>query len=132
MSKRRLLKVAAMLCLIVVIAPSMAMAMSLPTIVPDKCNGVGGCPDLCSLAEIAQNVLNAAIYLAVILSAVLFAWAGFLYLTNVANSGQHSRAVEVFTNVLIGLIIILAGWLVIDIVIRAFVGASVLPWNSIC
>ena len=126
------MRFAAVLILILVIAPSLAMAAGLPTIVPSECNGVGGCPNVCSFAQLAQNILNAAIYLAVILSAVLFAWAGFLYLTNVANAGQHSRAVEVFKNVFVGLIIILAGWLVIDIVMRALVGASVLPWNTIC
>lgn len=108
------------------------MAAGIPTIVPSECNGPGGCKDVCALAVLAQNILNAAIYLAVIVSAVLFAWAGFLYLTNVANSGQHSRAIEVFTNVFIGLVIILAGWLVVDVIMRTLVGAPVLPWNAIC
>ena len=123
---------AAILIFVLAVTPSLAMAAGIPTIVPSDCNGPGGCQSICELAVLAQNVLNAAIYLAVVVSAVLFAWAGFLYLTNVANSGQHSRAVEVFTNVFIGLVIILAGWLVIDVVMRAFVGASVLPWNAIC
>jgi hypothetical protein len=96
-------------------------------------SGAGAHPcTVCDLATLAQNILNAAIYLAVVVSAVLFAWAGFLYLTNVANSGQHSRAVEVFSNVFIGLVIILAGWLIVDVVMRSFVGASILPWNALC
>lgn len=121
------------LILLLVLIPSFALAAGLPIqIVPDECNRDGGCPSICSLAQLAQNILNAAIYLAVALSAVLFAWAGFLYLTNVGNPGGVSRAKEVFANVFIGLIIIVASWLVIDIVMRAFLGASLLPWNSIC
>lgn len=119
------------LVLVLVVAPSAAFAAGIPTIVP--CGGTGQpqCT-VCDLAKLAQNILNAAIYLAVVLSAVLFAWAGFLYLTNVGNAGGVTKAKEVFFNVAIGLSIILAGWLVVDIVMRAFVGASLLPWNAIC
>ena len=117
--------------LMLTIAPALASAANIPTIVP--CGNTGEQPcTVCDLAKLAQNVLNAAIYLAVVLSAVLFAWAGFLYLTNVGNSGGVSKAKEVFANVFIGLIIILAGWLVIDVVMRAFVGAPLQPWNAIC
>ena len=133
MSIKGTVRFAAVLMLVLIVAPTLASAaIGIPTIVPPDCNNPGGCPSVCSLAQLAQNILNAAIYLAVVLSAVLFAWAGFLYLTNVANSGQHSRAVEVFQNVAIGLVIIVAGWLVVDIVMRTFVGASLLPWNAIC
>jgi len=133
MSLKNTMRFAAVLMLVLIIAPTLASAsLGIPTIVPSDCNQPGGCSSICSLAQLAQNVLNAAIYLAVVLSAVLFAWAGFLYLTNVANSGQHERAVTVFTNVAIGLVIIVAGWLVVDILMRTFVGASVLPWNALC
>jgi hypothetical protein len=121
------------LLLILIVAPTLASAaVGLPTIVPQECNQAGGCPSICSLAQLAQNVLNGAIYLAVVLSAVLFAWAGFMYLTNSANSSGVSKAKEVFFNVMVGLVIVVGGWLVIDVVMRTFVGASPLPWNAIC
>lgn len=126
------IRVLAILVLIMALSPSFALAAGIPTIVPSDCNQDGGCPSICSLAQLAQNILNAAIYIAVAFSAVMFAWAGFLYLTNVANPGQHSRAVKIFGNVVIGLVIIVVGWLVIDVVMRAFLGASLLPWNKIC
>ncbi len=115
-------------------APNIILAQGvIPTIVPENCRGQGGCQSVCDIATIAQNILNAAVYLAVFLSAVLFAWAGFLYLTNVANSGQHTKAIEVFKNVAIGLVIILAGWLIIDTVMGTLVNkAHFGPWNKIC
>jgi hypothetical protein len=117
---------------VLVVAPTIASAaVGIPTIVPCGGTGQSACT-VCDLAKVAQNILNAGIYLAVILSAVLFAWAGFLYLTNVGNSSGVARAKEIFSNILIGLVIILASWLVIDIVMRTFVGASILPWNSLC
>lgn len=119
------------LAILVSFAPSVALAAGIPTIVTCGNTGQAACT-VCDLAKLAQNILNAAIYLAVALSAILFAWAGFLYLTNVANPGQHSQAVSVFKNVVIGLVIIVVGWLVIDVVMRAFLGASLLPWNNLC
>lgn len=110
-----------------------ALAASIPgQIVPETCNGVGGCQSICDIAVVAQNVLNTGIYIAVFLSAVLFAWAGFLYLTNVANTSQHAKAVEVFKNVAIGLVIILAGWLVVDTLMKTFTGQKFGPWNKVC
>jgi hypothetical protein len=114
-------------------APAITIAAGLVPIVPQDCNGTGGCQSVCEIAQLAQNVLNDAIYMAIFLSAVLFAWAGFLYLTNAANSGQHTRAVEVFKNVAIGLLIILAGWIVVDTIMKTLVNIGQFgPWNRIC
>lgn len=113
-------------------APTLVFSAGLIQIVPDTCNGPGGCQSICDIALIAQNVLNDGIYIAVFLSAVLFAWAGFKYLTNVANPGEVTRAKEIFVNVAIGLVIILAGWLVVDVLMRTLVGGSIMPWNKIC
>ena len=119
--------------LMLVSAPTVALgATTLVTIVPDGCRGNGGCQKVCDIAQLAQNILNDGIYIAVFLSAVLFAWAGLKYLMNMGNSGEISKAKDIFVNVAIGLVIILGSWLVIDVVMRTLVGASVLPWNTIC
>lgn len=96
-------------------------------------NGLPACT-VCNIAQVAQNVLNTGIFVAVFLSAILFAWAGFKYLTNVANSGGVSEAKTLFGNVLIGLLIILGAWLVIDTIMRTLVNPDALfgPWNKIC
>ena len=131
MRKHHIVQLLLLVALVFITTPTTTNAAGLTTVVPCGNSGQAACT-VCDLAKLAQNILNDAIYLAVFLSAMLFAWAGFLYLTNVANSGQHSRAVEVFKNVTIGLVIILAAWLVVDVLMRTLVGASVLPWNAIC
>lgn len=135
MVRRLPLRIAALFLVIFFVAPSIALAANaLPgQIVPETCINVGGCQSVCDLATVAQNVLNTGIYIAVFLSAVLFAWAGWLYLTSVAG-GEISRAKEIFMNVAVGLVIILAGWLVVDTLMRTLVGdgGSFGPWNKIC
>ena len=99
---------------------------------PDKivpCSGVD-CT-FCDLAQLAQNILNTGIFVAVFLSAVLFAYAGWLYLSNEAL-GEQMRARAMFQNVAFGLAIILGAWLFVDTLMKTLLGGSYLPWNSVC
>jgi hypothetical protein len=118
---------------LVSLAPVIAMAAGLKPIVPEGCNQVGGCQSICDLAELAQNVLNDGIYLAVFLSAFLFAWAGWKHMSAGGDAGQIKKANEVFAAVFIGLIIILSAWLIVDTLIRTLSGSpGGMPWNQIC
>ena len=95
-----------------------------------SCTGVD-CK-ICDIATTAQNVLNTGIYIAIFLSAVLFAWAGWKYVT-AGGEGGKSAGKEIFTNVLIGLVIILAAWLIIDTLMKLlFKSTQYGPWNKIC
>jgi lysylphosphatidylglycerol synthetase-like protein (DUF2156 family) len=92
---------------------------------------------VCDIAKTAQRLLNTAIYIAVFLSALLFAYAGIIYVTNIANHGEISKAKNIFSNVVIGLVIILASWLVIDTLMKTLVkgqntNSEFGPWNQIC
>lgn len=114
---------------LIVALPAIAAAQG---IFPSKlvpCSGTD-CT-VCDLATLAQNVLNAGIFVAVFLSGALFAYAGFLYLTTVVDD-QTSRAREMFTNVVLGLVIILVGWIVVDTVMKTFLGGGFGPWNAVC
>jgi hypothetical protein len=114
-----------------VIAPTLtSAAIGLKQIVPDTCNGTSGCTSLCDIATMAQNILTDGIYIAVFLSAVLFAWAGFLYLTNAANPGEVSRAKTIFFDVAVGLVIILASWLIVNTLMSTL--ANIAQWNNLC
>ena len=128
------MKCAVLFLIVFFIAPSLVFAQQniLPgQIVPQECNNPGGCKSVCDLATLAQNVLNTGIYVAVFLSAILFAWAGWLYLTGAAGS-DLSRAKEIFFNVAVGLVIILIGWLVVDTLIKTLTGGQFGTWNKVC
>ena len=135
MTRRQVIRSTVLFLVVFIIAPSLVLAQGniLPgQIVPQQCNDPGGCKSICDLAQVAQNILNTGIYIAVFLSAILFAWAGFLYLTNSANSSGISKAKEVFFNVAVGLVIILVGWLVIDTVMKVLAGGKFGTWNKVC
>ena len=116
--------------LAIVAAPFALQAASMPSqIVPTSCNG----PDctICDLATLAQNVINTGIFIAVFLSAILFAYAGWLYISNEAISGVD-RAKKIFLDVVLGLVLILGAWLLVDTLLRVMLKASFLPWNKLC
>ncbi len=114
-------------------SPVMVLGQGLPSrIVPESCDVPGGCQSICDVALLAQNVLNTGIFIAIFLSAFMFAWAGWKAVTSGGNAEQWTEAKSIFTNVLIGLIIILAGWIVIDTLMKTVTNASFGPWNKIC
>ncbi|MEK7098780.1 MAG: hypothetical protein AAB908_02665 [Patescibacteria group bacterium] len=86
---------------------------------------------VCDLATLAQNVINTGIFIFIFLAALLFAYAGFLYLTNEALDKQ-SEARKIFGNVAIGLVVLLAAWLVVDTLMKSVLGGDFGPWNDIC
>jgi len=46
-------------------------------------------------------------------------YAGYLYLTAVGDTGQISKAHGLFKNAIIGFIIILVAWLLVDFILTA-------------
>lgn len=77
------------------------------------------------LIVLAQNVINFLIFkIAAPLAAVMFAYAGFLYLTNRGNESQVKQAHDVFTYVLIGLVLALAAWLIVNLIVTFFLDPS--------
>ena len=135
MSRRHILT---LLMMILFITPTVVMAAGLTPIVPQSgqgsdCNGPGGCQSICDIAQLAQNVLNDGIYLAIFLSAILFAWAGWKHMSAGGDMHQIQEANKVFGAVFIGLILILSAWLIVDTLMRTLSGSPAgLPWNQIC
>lgn len=106
------------------------VAAQIPPIVPCK----GADCNVCHIAELAQNVINVGIYIAVFLSAVLFAYAGWKYITAGGDPGKAADAKKIFWTVGMGLALILAAWLIVDLIMKTLVSESALfgPWNSVC
>ncbi len=81
------------------------------------------------LIDLAQNIINTGIFIFIIFAAVMFAYAGFLYLTNEAL-GKQQQAREIFKNVAIGLAVILSAWLLVDTIMNSMLGGSFGDWNA--
>lgn len=81
--------------------------------------------DFNDLIILAQNVINFLIFkIAAPLGAVMFAYAGFLYVTNRGNEGQVKQAHEIFLYVFWGLLCALAAWLTVNFILEFFLGSG--------
>lgn len=56
-------------------------------------------------------------YLAVPIAAIMFAYAGIKLLLAGGESGQMSKAKEIFVNVALGLVFVAAAWLIVKLVL---------------
>jgi hypothetical protein len=104
-----------LVALVVMLTPLFVFAQN-QGLVP--CNG----PDctFVSVVTLINKVMQFLVYdVAVPISAVLFAWAGFLFLTSAGNSGQIEKAKGIFMNVFIGLVVALAAWLIVNLITTA-------------
>ncbi|MDO8572694.1 MAG: hypothetical protein Q7S11_02875 [bacterium] len=121
-SKKKIYALGAIvLALSVLLAPVYASAAIVP------CGGSG--QPSCSfdyLIVLIKNIVTFLLFsLAVPLAAISFAVAGVMILTAGDNSGQVSRAKEIFWNVLIGLIVALSAWLIVTAITSALQSSSV-------
>lgn len=88
----------------------------------------------CHLVGTAQNIINFLISVSAVIGAMLFGWAGILMVTAGGKEAKITQARNIFTNVIIGLIIMLAAWLAIDTVMKLLANqdlSQIGGWNKI-
>lgn len=67
------------------------------------------------LITVINNIIELLITLAIVFVAPLsIAYSGFLFVVNPFNSGGKEQAKKILTNTVVGIVIALAGWLIVD------------------
>ena len=75
---------------------------------------------LCHLWHLASNIINFLSFnLAIPLSILLFVAAGVMFLISGGNQEKVALARSIFTNTVIGLVIIFCSWMLIDTLIKS-------------
>jgi hypothetical protein len=144
-SMRYALVVLAVLVLVIVPIASAANEQAFPGdegprgLVPCGDRSDGGLDSscqLCHLVALGQDLISLAIFVSVIIATIVVVWAGFLYLTAGGDPGKISTAHGLFGKVVIGFLIVLTAWFVVDTLMKALlpgkagdVGFG--PWNQV-
>jgi len=105
-----------------------------PNAIVPQCGGQGepSC-NFCFLADLIQNIINFGVYASIFVAVLMFVYAGWLYLINNGDQGKIKKAHDIFLQVLVGVLIVLSSWLVIDTLMKTLVDDSRFgPWNEIC
>ena len=77
-----------------------------------------------ALITMINNIINYLIMIALPLSAISFAYAGFLYLFSGGDTRKVSKAKTIFADVGIGLILVLSAWLVFKLIETTFLNTG--------
>lgn len=87
----------------------------------------------CEIVVLANNVLRFVIGLISLFATIIFVYAGYLLVASRGDVSQMQRAKEMFTNVLIGLVIMLSAFLIVNTVMSILVGSdsSLVNWSTI-
>jgi len=82
------------------------------------------------LIQLVQKVINfLLVTVAVPLATILFAYAGWLYMSAGGDPGKVARGHQIFRNVLVGLVIALAAWLIVNTIASALLKESFFKGN---
>jgi hypothetical protein len=103
-------------------------------IFPSACNCPGSAAAWGCILQTFQNVLTFAVFLAVVALTIFIAMAGFDYMTSGGSAEKRSAANKRIINVVLGLFITLAAYLLIDSLMKVIYDPSTAkfgPWNSI-
>ena len=102
--------------IIILAAISMPLFSFAKPIVP--CGEALGC-NFDALGTLLLNIMNFAIAIGLIVSALVFAWAGMVYLTSGGDAGKIQEAHEMFQKVLVGFVLSLSAFAIVEIILVA-------------
>lgn len=90
-----------------------------------NCNGSTNDPcTACNLVSMGNDILKWLIGVMMVIFAVLLVVAGVGLVTSGGNPAAKTAAKEKLTNAVIGLVIVLAAWLIVDTIIRSLVSGG--------
>lgn len=100
------------------------------SIVPAACQT---CPcDYGGFLQLIQNLMNAGVALGIIAFVFVTAYAGASFMLNPTNPESRTKARSMLLNVVVGMVILLTAWLVVDFIMKMLYDETNYgPWNSI-
>lgn len=98
----------------------------------DPIPGAGGLipcagPD-CNFSHVIQfanKIIDWLMRIAIPVTAALFSYAGFLYLTSGGDSGKKTAAHKVFKSVFIGFVMALSAWIIVNFLTNFFLDKGI-------
>jgi hypothetical protein len=83
--------------------------------------------------QVVQNVIRFAVTLGLVLALLALIYAGFVWMTSRGNPERISQGKTMLLNVIIGLVVLLSAWLIVDFIMKTLYRepTDFGPWNTI-
>lgn len=98
----------------------------------------GGSKDPCTwchFGQLIENIIDFLMYLVFPLAVLMIIIGGILIMTSGGSSARFSKGKEMVTGAVIGILIALISWIIIDTIIATLAGGwsgfKIVPWNKI-
>jgi len=85
----------------------------------------------CDLMQLIKNVIDFLMYLVVPLSVVMIIVGGIMIMTAAGSTERVFKGRKIVTTAVVGLLIALLSWIIIDTIIKVIAGGSFGPWNKL-
>ena len=109
--------------------------MAIPFLVSAQAGGLVPCSgpecNTCHVVAMANNVMNWLITFLSVIAVIGFVISGFQLVTSQGNPGAMSAAKARFTNVVIGIVLVLASWLIVDTLMLGLTGTGMEIWGTV-
>lgn len=98
-------------------------------LVPACRDSICGC-DFADFLQLIQNTMNFLVYFATLVLVFLLVYVGYLYVISPVNPGERNRAKNIAIKAVIGFVIVLGGFLIVDTIMNTFAKDEFGQWKS--
>lgn len=95
-----------------------------------SCGDAANPCDFCDFVLTVDNIIGFIVGMSITLFILVMAYAGFSLITSAGDRSKLDRAKKFLTNGIVGIIIIMAGWFIVDTVLKLATGDEIGVWNS--
>lgn len=103
--------------------PSQAQAALLTCTEGDQC-------DFCELIHTLDNIILWVVSVAILIAVIGLMYSGFRMSSSRGNVSTFTDAKDMLVNIIIGLFIIMAAWMIVDTILKTVVGGDFGVWND--
>ena len=97
----------------------------------DGCNvAETGC-NLCDAAVVTQNIIIFLTKVAIPLAVAMIVWGAIIFMTAAGSEDRVKKGKDTITKAVIGLIIVLAAWTIVNVTLHTLTGGVSWPWQTI-
>jgi len=120
---KTLIKIIPLLTLtLFLLAPETVSAQLVPLVPLVQCDGVKVECDLCAFVQMFDRIEKWLVAILTLVAVMLMVYAGFKMVSSTGNPSAVQEAKKLLVNVLIGFVIVLAAWVIVDTLLKALMG----------